>query len=239
MKKAIEAATMFVNEELPHSTVALLAGSVVRDQATATSDLDIVVLQPDLQSAYRESVFAYGWPIELFVHNDCSLKEYWASDRSRRIPSLPRMCSEGVVLRDTVGAAAGIQEEASSLLLQGPSPFTEAEDRLERYFITDLLDDLEGSDDYDEQLFIAHELTNKLCNYVLVKHGHWMGKGKWVPRLMKQMDTSLYDELAAALSDLYRLRDKSRYCSFVSGQLERSGGRLFAGFSLGKSLLGE
>ena len=42
----------------------LLAGSVVRGEETATSDLDLVVLYPQIEQSYRESFHQDGWPIE-------------------------------------------------------------------------------------------------------------------------------------------------------------------------------
>lgn len=67
--KPIEAAERFIKKRFPYCQGAVLAGSVVRGEETATSDLDIVVFEKNLTSSYRESLIEFGWPIEIFVHN--------------------------------------------------------------------------------------------------------------------------------------------------------------------------
>ena len=64
--------------------VILLAGSVVRGQGTATSDLDLVVLFERLPQAYRESLHADGWPVEAFVHDPDTLRYFFLEhDRAK------------------------------------------------------------------------------------------------------------------------------------------------------------
>ena len=58
-----------ITSHFPNCDVALLGGSVARGEATKTSDLDIVIIDPSLSSCYRESFYSNGWPVEVFVHN--------------------------------------------------------------------------------------------------------------------------------------------------------------------------
>lgn len=67
--KAMEAAKSIITSHFPNCDVALLGGSVARGEATKTSDLDIVIIDPSLSSCYRESFYSNGWPVEVFVHN--------------------------------------------------------------------------------------------------------------------------------------------------------------------------
>jgi predicted nucleotidyltransferase len=68
-QEPIEAARNFIIKYFPDCQGAVLAGSVIRGESTETSDLDIVVFCKEISSAYRESLIAFGWPIEIFVHN--------------------------------------------------------------------------------------------------------------------------------------------------------------------------
>lgn len=79
--QAIEAARQVASTYFPDCHAALLAGSVIRGEATETSDLDIVIFDQRLSSAYRESFIAFGWPIEAFVHNFESYKDFFETDR--------------------------------------------------------------------------------------------------------------------------------------------------------------
>src|SRR5262245_37079299 len=88
LMEAIEAARAFVQDHFPESLAAFLGGSVVRDQATPTSDLDIVIITTREDAPYRQSLLAHGWPIEVFVHSHLSYQDYFASDAARRRPTL-------------------------------------------------------------------------------------------------------------------------------------------------------
>jgi len=138
---AMEAAQLFIAKYFPHCEGALLAGSVVRGEATATSDLDIVVFDTNQNSSYRESLHEFGWPIEVFVHNLTSYKQYFEQDCQRARPSMPRMVFEGFVLKDH-GIIDSIKAEAKHLLEKGPEKWTQQTIKIKQYFISDALDDL-------------------------------------------------------------------------------------------------
>jgi predicted nucleotidyltransferase len=81
----IEAAQKIINNHFPCCQGALLAGSVVRGEATATSDLDIIIFDKNIRTSYRESLIDLGWAIEFFVHNLTSYKNFFESDKQRVI----------------------------------------------------------------------------------------------------------------------------------------------------------
>lgn len=77
---ALAAARAFIDQHFPECTAAFLAGSTLRGEATATSDLDIVIITTREGTPYRESFIAFGWPIEVFVHDNNLYRVYFASD---------------------------------------------------------------------------------------------------------------------------------------------------------------
>jgi predicted nucleotidyltransferase len=191
MKKSpLETAREFVERRYPTCRAAFLAGSVVRGQATDTSDLDIVVIDDGAKGSYRESFLENGWMIESFIHTSKTYRNFFESDRKRGRPSLPRMCREGIILKDD-GIAERIRHEAKALLENGPDPWTEEDIRLHRYFITDLLMDFEGSNCEMEDLFIAGAQANRLHDFLLRSNGRWIGEGKWIARALKEYDESV------------------------------------------------
>ncbi|MBM7645579.1 putative nucleotidyltransferase [Scopulibacillus daqui] len=109
--KPIDAAQQFIDQYFENCQGAILAGSVIRGGGTETSDLDIVVFDHKLHSSYRESLIAFHWPIEFFAHNLTSYQDFFQSDYKRARPSLPRMVSEGIVLKDE-GVIEPIRKEA-------------------------------------------------------------------------------------------------------------------------------
>jgi hypothetical protein len=229
----LEAAKHFISYHFPNSQGALLAGSVVRGEATETSDLDIVVFDNSLSSAYRESLIEFEWAIEVFVHNLTSYKDFFQSDYKRARPSLPRMVSEGIVLKDT-GIIDSIKKEAADLLDRGPEEWTQETVTTKRYFLTDALDDFIGSLDTNEQLFIANTLAEAIHEFVLRTNGHWIGASKWIVRSLKRYDERFAEAFLEAFNDFYKNGVKDKVVALVDKVLEPHGGRLFAGFSIGK-----
>src|SRR5690606_32336160 len=149
----IQAATHFIAERFPNCQGALLAGSIVRGEATETSDLDIVIVDSSLQNSYRESLSALGWPIEIFVHNLTSYRYFFEMDCKDATPHLPKMVSEGIIIKDE-GIIQSIKAEANELLRRGPEKWSNETIMTKRYFITDTLDDFIGSQNRAEGIFI-------------------------------------------------------------------------------------
>lgn len=232
--EALKAAKKYIDDYFSDCLVAFLAGSVVRGEATKTSDLDIVVISPNIESAYRESLYEYGWPIEVFAYNKESYKIFFKMDIEDRVPSLPRMCSEGITLKDTQDLAKVIKDEADKLLSKGVGAFTTQELQNQRYLITDRLDDLIGAEKRDQEIFLVNELTEVITNFILVNSGRWKSQGKWIPKSLKSLDAELYQKLMTSLERFYKNDSKKEFLEFVENQLARFGGRLFTGYIIGK-----
>ena len=228
---AVEAALAVVERDHPTCLAAFLAGSVVRGEATATSDLDIMVIVPEGSPTYRESFRAFDWPVEVFVHTSSEHRQFVAKDAARRRPSTSMMDCEGIILRDVDGLASQLKQEACALLEQGPPPLTAAELALARYGVSDLMDDLADAR-ADEAFLIAAQLAEASANVILDCHHHWRGNGKWAMRMLRRLDPALAPRLAEALSAFYTAGDKSTLMDFAAHALTLAGGRLWEGFRL-------
>lgn len=226
----VDAAAALVEQRFPECLAAFLAGSVVRGEGTLTSDLDIVIITTREEAPFRESLVASGWPVELFVHNQESYRHYFASDARRRMPSLPAMCLEAIVLKDTGGLAQRIKDEARELIERGPEPLTAEEIANARYMVTDVLDDLLGSESPEDYLFVAPELAAAAANLILAYNRQWTGKGKWLRRALNRHDPELARQLTAALQALYQTGHKEPLVRFADYALDLVGGRLFDGY---------
>jgi len=229
----IEAANQFINKYFPNCQGALLAGSVVRGEATETSDLDIVIFDKSLSSSYRESLKEFGWDIEVFVHNLSTYKQFFKSDYERARPSLPMMVSEGIILKDE-GVINDIKKEANDILDKGPEKWAEDTIKVKRYFITDTLNDFIGSSNRAEELFIANTLAELVSEFVLRTNGKWIGSSKWIIRSLRQYNEEFANILVEAFDLFYTKGEKQLIINLVNEVLQPYGGKLFEGFSLGK-----
>ncbi|MBO8155611.1 MAG: nucleotidyltransferase domain-containing protein [Bacillaceae bacterium] len=59
-------AKRIIQEHFPGCRTALLCGSHVRGQGTATSDLDLVIIDDTFQTSFRESFLFQNKPVECF-----------------------------------------------------------------------------------------------------------------------------------------------------------------------------
>ncbi|WP_307730675.1 nucleotidyltransferase domain-containing protein [Alkalicoccobacillus gibsonii] len=180
----MQAAKLFVSEHFSDCNGAILAGSVVRGEATETSDLDLIIFDESQSSSFRESFVKYDWPIEIFVHNLTSYKTFFKLDFDQATPSMQRMVSEGLIIKDT-GIISSIKQEANDQLLKGPEPWSDEKIREKRYFITDTLDDFIGSVDKSESICCANTLFELVANFVLRTSRHWTGTSKWLIRSLR------------------------------------------------------
>lgn len=196
------------------------------------SDLDIVVLLHGAPAPYRASLRNDDWPVELFVHTEATWYAYVEREVRKRRSPLLWMCADGLLLFDTDGVGAHLAAEARKLAAAGP-PVVSAEETDDcRYAITDLLDDLVGSTDQSERLFIATELVRRTGELALTIGGAWGGGGKWLARRLETTAPGLSMRLHHGLREVLeeRIEPLVTVVDEVVGQV---GGRLWVGYKRG------
>lgn len=229
----IKAAKQLINILFPNCQGALLAGSVVRGQITRTSDLDIIIFDKTLHTSYRESIIDFDWKIEVFAHNLTSYKDFFKSDYERARPSMPRMVSEGIILKDD-GIINSIKKEAKEILDKGPEEWSVETIKTKQYFISDALDDFIGCSNRAEEIFVANTLAELVSEFVLRTNRKWIGTSKWIVRSLRHYDEEFANHFVEAFDIFYKTGDKNPVIQLVEDILKPFGGPLFDGFSLGK-----
>jgi len=73
--RIIGVANAIRSDRYPDAVAVFAAGSIVRGEGTASSDLDLVVVHASLPCAYRESFRFDGYPVEAFVHDDLTRRD--------------------------------------------------------------------------------------------------------------------------------------------------------------------
>lgn len=199
---------------------------------TAMSDLDIVVLLHGAPAPYRASLWNNDWPVELFVHTEATWHAYVEREVRKRRSPLLWMCADGLLLFDTDGVGARLAAEAQELAAAGP-PMASAEEIDDcRYAITDLLDDLAGSTDQSERLFIATELVRRTGELALTIGGSWGGGGKWLARRLETTTPGLSTRLRLGLREVLEGRIEP-LVAVVDEVVDQVGGRLWVGYKRG------
>ena len=226
----MDLARQLVLDLYPDARAAWLGGSVVRGDAGPTSDLDITVLLDGPPAPRRKSLEYAGWPVELFVHTEKSLRYFADKDQLRRQPTMMRLVGESVVLLDTDGSGARLKQEYLAEVAAGPKPLSTDELDLLRYMITNLLDDLSDAEG-DVRLAITSVLWQDAARLLLTGAGHWSGTGKGLLREVVAYDSTHGTDHAQALMQGVRAEDDS-LAEEVDRILAAYGGRLFEGFEL-------
>ena len=225
----LEVATRVVDAHFPQCLTAFLASEVLSGARTPTSDLDIVVVLDGPPAPYRQTMTAYGWVVELFVHTRESLHHFLDLDAQDQRCTLARMCT-GYVLRDVADLADSIQLEAQGVIDAGPPEFSVEQIDERRYHLTDLLDDFDGANDPDEIIFIAGQLIHQAGDLALASQRRWRGTGKWMVRQLNEAGSDVAERLARSLRTLVVTDAKGELHEVVLDVLILAGGPLTDGY---------
>jgi predicted nucleotidyltransferase len=76
-ESAIDAARKVARTRYPDAVLLLVAGSIVRGEGTPHSDLDLVVVYPKIEAAFRESFVFDGLPVDTLVHDPETLHYFF------------------------------------------------------------------------------------------------------------------------------------------------------------------
>lgn len=228
-KRALAAADRCLAARFTGAAFAYAAGSIMRGEGTNFSDIDLVVVFPSLERAWRESFMQDGFPVEAFVHDRQTLAHYLHADADSGYPVMIDMVATGAILGADIERARTIQAKAARMLAAGPKPLAGGNGDMLRYQVTDLADDLRGARPPEEVAAIAAQLYQKLADLILLGHGQWAGRGKWAPRLMRKLDPELAAEFEAAFV-LAAEGDGARFLALADRVLAMHGGRHFDGF---------
>jgi hypothetical protein len=227
----IDVARALLADRYSGAEVGFAAGSIVRGEGTPYSDLDLVVIYPHLDHAYRESFDFGGFPIEAFVHDPSTLEYFFVDvDGQSGVPSLPRMVVEGIEVPGPTTLSSAIKARAAALLEAGPPPLDADSERRMRYFVSDLLDDLRAPRSPEEMTGAGARLYEHLADYVLRRRGHWSAKGKAIPRALRSVDADLGNAYGDAFTALFAHADPAPVVRLAEDLLRDAGGPLFDGY---------
>ena len=227
--KPIDAAQA-VLARYPNADSAFLAGSVVRGEATPSSDLDMIILFDHLDCAFRESFFESGWPVEVFAHDRETIEYYFLEeDLPSAIGGLMWMVHDGIALPSTTALNAAVKDRAIELIRAGPIPWDDAALDRSRYTLTNLLDDLIDARNVAEEHAILTALYASTAHHILRSRGQWSATGKMIPRRLRAMDVETQTSFSGAFAEAFG-GDAGPLVAFLGDVLDTDGGRLFDGY---------
>jgi predicted nucleotidyltransferase len=210
---------------------AFLAGSIVRGEGTAFSDLDIIVIFSELANPYRESFYFEGFPVETFVHTPESLDCFFERDAKEGVPSLAVMVSEGIVVPKETDLSEKLKQKANEILAH-PRPITKDEIDILRYQLTDLLDDIRDPRSKAELIGTGTGLYQILAEFYLRTNGHWSAKRKSIPRYLSKANPEFSQRFVDGFEEFFALGRTEKVIELAEELLNQHGGLFFDGFRL-------
>lgn len=206
----------------------LVAGSVVRGEASTYSDLDLVVIFPKVGMAYRESFTHKGWPVEAFIHDLETLRYFfYRVDRPEGSATLCEMVREGLEVPAPTAATREAKELATEILREGPPKLTAEEIEDRRYMISEMIDDLREPRSRHELNASGARLFGELGDFYCRSRGGWTGHGKGLLKRIKSQDPVLARRYSEAFDQLFQHGQPAMVITMAEELLAPYGGLLF------------
>jgi len=234
-EQALNAAQRVLSKRFGEADFAVAAGSIMGGNGTVGSDIDLVVIFPSLERAWRESFDEDPFPVEAFVHDLETLRYFMDLDVKSGCPVMVKMVASGEVIGHGTAAGRQLQAAAQATFARGPLPLSGQSYDALRYQISDLVDDLRGKRPPEEVFAIANALYQKLGDLILLGRGAWTGRGKWLPRMLKELDLEIADRFEHAFRRAAE-GDAGPLLALAESELDLHGGRYFAGYKLNAPL---
>jgi hypothetical protein len=229
----VEAAREIFRTRHAKARVIFLAGSVMRGEATPSSDLDLVVIYERLPNGYRESFTHRGWPVESFVHDVETLNYLLReSDPQTGVPALANMVFEGQEIPEPNEFSQGLKRLAAEVLAAGPPVWNEEDFRRMRYMLTDVIEDIRHPRGDAELVATGARLYEVVADFYLRSRTLWSARGKAVPRRLREVDAEFAARFCAAFETLFTTKRSEQLVALVEELLEPFGGFLFDGYKL-------
>jgi Nucleotidyltransferase domain len=231
LEKLIKITQEILQVKYPSAKFAFLAGSIVRGEATAFSDLDIVVIFKELPNAYRESFYFQGFPVETFVHTAETLNYFFEEDAKSGVPSLPQMVAEGIEVPSKCELSEKLKNLANEIL-NNPPKISDEELRIYQYWITDLIDDIREPRSKLELTAVGTRLYEVIATCYLQTNGFWSAKGKSIPRNLIKHNPYFYQKFTESFEELFVNGKTEKVIKLAEKLLEKHGGFMFDGIRL-------
>jgi len=230
-KDIIRVANAIRSNRYPDAAALFAAGSIVRGEGTASSDLDLVVVFAALPSAFRESFRVEGYPVEAFVHDPETLEYFCLDvDRASGVPALPQMITEGIEIPEPSDVSRSLKARALAVIAMGPPPLDAESEQRRRYGLTDLVDDLRDVRSSEERMATGASLYEQLADYHLRRQGLWSASGKAIPRVLGRADPVLCERYCRSFGALFERGDVRPVIALAEELLQPAGGPLFEGY---------
>jgi predicted nucleotidyltransferase len=230
LKRAIAAAHEIHQIKYPEAEVIFLAGSIIRDEGTKTSDLDLVVIFEKLPNAFRESFYFNDFPVETFVHDPETLNYFLRKEYETAFSPLMQMILDAIEIPVPCSLSSRLKQSAVDLKRRKPPKQSGEEIKRLRYSITNLIDDIKEPRSKFESTATSTVLYTTLSEFYFRSNDLWLAKQKSIPRELQKADGSFQKRFCLAFEDLFVNGKSEKVIELAEEILFPYGGFLFDGY---------
>jgi predicted nucleotidyltransferase len=222
----IDNVVSFVNEYFPNSLGIMLSGSFVSNYFNETSDLDILLISNLYRSVFTESYDYNNLKMQTIVLPLYDLDNIMYDGVVQGNGAYISMLQKGIILKDKDYLFKKLKKRASDLYVQGQREMTKFELDSLRSIITSRLEDIEGNDDFYDNVFTFIDLYNYILLLYFKTNKLWNFTGKAASRELKESNPSFRNNLVDSIKGFIIEGDKKSLINFTNEYLQKVGGEL-------------
>jgi len=198
-REALKRAVDFIAERFQPTGI-LVAGTIIRGEGHANSDLDFAVIH-DKPWRQRVQRFENGIPVEIFVNPLFQWEKTFASEVRSGQPSMLGICSTGIAVYDRGTDLAELVTKAQQRYTDGPRVSTEHLTGLRYALVTQFEDaaDIENADLERSNAYVINSLQQAARLFIL-QSGQWLPREKRLFDRLADLDPRLGSQLRAVFA---------------------------------------
>lgn len=193
-RTALREAVRYILDRYDDAVGIIAAGSVLRGQGRATSDLDLYVIRTHPQRQRVQRWFG-GVPAEIFVNPPHQVERYFAEERRASRLVTAHMLANGAVVLALDPVVERLRAQAKAELQRAPVP-SEADLRWDRYLaaleLEDALDILD--EDPSGGVVILCGAVHKMLRYAFRQAGRPIPRDKDLLSALSALDPALAEQ---------------------------------------------
>lgn len=217
---------LFINEYFPGTSGVLITGSFNTPYFNERSDLDLVLISDWHRDSFVESYDYNGIKMQVIMLPLHDIDGVIYRDIARGRGAIISMLSKGLILKDRNHLFERLKQQCTVLYERGPmSTQKEVLDR-NRVKITSCIEDLEGTENIEDQIFIILEAYNNALRLFMHQKQLWDYDGKAASRELKYRDKDFHHKYIASLNKFFQTHDKNEALTFLKETVQDCGGEL-------------
>lgn len=216
----------FVELYYPFNYGVMITGSCLTQFFNEESDVDVIILSNLFRKIFIESREMEGYKIQSIVLPVFDLESVICKDKELGGGVYIHQLSNGVILRDPMNLLRKLKTRVQAIYDNGPRPLSRFYCNQLRSRITTRYEDLKGSNNIEENLYILFDLYPKIIELFFSQSNQWKFQGKSAYREIIKLNPEFNSNLIKGIVSLIKFEDRSYILNFVSDFLDKLGGEM-------------